>query len=194
MQYNNSVKKTMLLSNYDEITKHVKINRLYREVSLFYFRNPRDKILNIMNRNQFINHIGNYDRYKIEISKSVLFYIFKLEELRNLRFVLQLNKCHPFYPVNSYFYVDFKLYKNTVYECIKKYLNGSHEDVIKHIVSFLPNNKIMNVKEYYLKSKDIQRAFKISTIENKRNWTPTHGYSGMHVLIKKYKSVMKRYY
>ena len=83
MHYNNSVKKTMLLSNYDEITKHVKINRLYREVSLFYFRNPRDKILNIMNRNQFINHIGNYYRYKIEISKSVLFYIFKLEELRN---------------------------------------------------------------------------------------------------------------
>ena len=190
MYYNESVKKTMLLSNYKEIIKNVPINRLYREVSLFYFKNVHDRITNIMNRECFIKYIDNSEKYSIEIGRSILFYFFKLQGLKNKKFILQINRGHPFYVVNSYFYKEYSSYKEIIYECIKRYLNGSHEDVIKHIVSYLPNNEIMSAKEYYFKRREFHKAFNIAKIEDKRNWAPTYEYSGIHVLTNKYKKIV----
>jgi hypothetical protein len=71
-------------------------------------------------------------------------------------------------------------------------LNGSHEDIINIIISFLPKNRFIEAKLYLLKYQYMDLADNYHRIESSRNWSPVFNSSGMHILLRKYLEILNQ--
>ena len=164
------------------------IRRLQKEIFCIYeeYQNI-DPINNIYEKDEILKELNIDNKQIFRWKRSILFVSFNTKPYR---LIVQIQDKHPFVNTISYLYKPQDIINNIYFNCIKSHLNGSHEDVIHNIISFLPKNRFIEAKLYLLKYKYTNLADNYHCIESMNNWSPVFNSSGMHILLRKYLEIL----
>lgn len=164
------------------------LRRLQKEIYCIYEEYGNLNTINdIYGKDELLIKLNVKENKIFRWEKSILFVHFNTHPYQ---LIVQMQDKHPFTNTISYLYKSQESINKIYYNCIKSHLNGSHEDVINIIISFLPKNRFIEAKLYLLKYKYIDLADNYHCIESSRNWSPVFNSSGMHVLLRKYLEIL----
>ncbi len=166
------------------------LRRLQKEIYCIYEEYSKSEpIKDIYAKDEILLKLNVKEDKIFRWTKSILFVHF---DTHPYELIVQMQDKHPFINTISYLYKSQESINKIYYNCIKSHLNGSHEDIINIIISFLPKNRFIEAKLYLLKYQYMDLADNYHRIESSRNWSPVFNSSGMHILLRKYLEILNQ--